>query len=141
MHCPVSLPPLRRRPPGWLRLRLILAALCLGGAAVFAGDETTDPATPLSREQAFALALEAHTARDRAAVLHWLRIAATDGLVPAQEMLGATLLSVDRGDGAPDPREICEAREWFHRAALQGSAIGRMHRDLLNRSPAGRRCG
>lgn len=79
MHCLVSLPPLRRHPPGWLRLRLILAALCLGGAAVFAGDEAIGAATPLPGAQA--------------------------------------------------------------RAALQGSAIGRMHRDLLNRSPAGRRCG
>lgn len=141
MHCLVSLPPLRRPPPGWLRLRLILAALCLGGAAALAGDEGIDPATPLSREQAFALALEAHTARDRPAVLHWLRIAAADELMPAQEMLGVMLLHVDRTEGALDPREACEARAWFHRAALRGSTIGRMHRDLLHRSPAGRQCG
>ncbi|WP_225781612.1 sel1 repeat family protein [Xenophilus sp. Marseille-Q4582] len=100
-----------------------------------------DPALPLTREQAFSLALEADTQRDRAAVLHWLRRAARADLLPAQEMLGVVLMQGLLPAGAEGARARCEARDWFHRAAQQGSAIGRMHRDLINRALAGQVCG
>jgi len=116
-----------------------VAALAATGALAGAGG--VDPTLPLTREQAFSLALEAETMRDRAAVLHWLRRAASADLMPAQEMLGVVLMHGVLPAGGPAARESCEAREWFNRAAEQGSAIGRMHRDFINRSPAGRRCG
>ena len=118
--------------------------LCAGlaGAATATASELhgIDPALSLTREQAFSLALEAETQRDRAAVLHWLRRAAHADLRPAQEMLGVVLMQGLLPAGEPQLQERCEAREWFHRAAQQGSAIGRMHRDFINRSPEGRRC-
>lgn len=113
-----------------------LAALAAAASPVHG----IDPALPLTREQAFSLALEADTQRDRAAVLHWLRRAAQADLLPAQEMLGVVLMQSRLPAGEPRLQERCEARDWFHRAALQGSAIGRMHRDFINRSPEGRRC-
>ena len=120
------------------RAGLLCAALA--GAAAAGARHGIDPALPLTPEQAFSLALEAETQRDRAAVLHWLRRAAQADLLPAQEMLGVVLMQGLLPAGEPRVQERCEARDWFHRAAQQGSAIGRMHRDFINRSPEGRRC-
>lgn len=119
---------------------LLACAGAAGGAAPGHGPHDIDLAQPLTPEQAFSLALEAETQRDRPAVLHWLRRAARAELLPAQEMLGVVLMQGVLPAGEPRPQERCEARDWFHRAALQGSAIGRMHRDFINRSPEGRRC-
>ncbi|RZL61318.1 MAG: hypothetical protein EOP81_17400 [Variovorax sp.] len=73
-------------------------------------------------------------------MLHWLRRAAQAELLPAQEMLGVVLMQGPMPLGTARTAAHCEARDWFHRAATQGSAIGRMHRDFINRSPEGRRC-
>lgn len=112
-------------------------ALALGGVPHGARGETAMPLTP---EQRFSLALEAQTARDYGAMVGWLRSAAEAGHRPAQEMLGMVLLGGPTLFGAAVPRAPCEALGWFIRAADQGSEIGRAHRNLLNRQPAGRRC-
>ena len=98
-------------------------------------------ATPLTPQQRFSLALEAQTEKDYGAMLRWLRTSAEAEFRPAQEMLGMALLAGPALFGDAVRREPCEALDWFIRAADQGSEIGRAHRDLLNRQPAGRRCG
>ena len=113
---------------------LLLATLigCASAAAAAASEPSSD--------QAFELALEAQSHRDYAQMLHWLRSAARREHRAAQEMLGVVLLQGSSLFGPQVARDACAAREWLARAAEQGSEIGRMHRNLLNRQRALLRC-
>lgn len=121
-----------------LGARALWAALTMGLACTTAGADRP-PAEP-SREQAYALALEAQTGRDYPAMLQWLRQAAAQGLVPAQELLGVVLLGGPQLLGPTMDAAPCEALAWFRQAADQGSGTGRLHRDLLQRQAFGARC-
>lgn len=136
------LPTVQRRPSAlqiaWRAAwAAAMIALALGGLPGHAAEETEVPPTP---DQAYALALEAQTDKDYAGMLQWLRTSAAAGFVPAQELLGIALLGGPALFGNAVRREPCEAHAWFVRAADEGSEIGRMHRDLMNRQLRGRRC-
>ena len=91
-------------------------------------------------DQAFELALEAQSHRDYAEMLQWLRSAAERDHRAAQEMLGVVLLQGPALFGPQVARDPCAARDWLVRAAEQGSEIGRLLRNLLNRQRAVLRC-
>ena len=112
---------------------LLLAALACGGKAA-----PLD--SGLTNEQLFELALEAQSHRDYGQMLDRLHIAAQGGHRGAQELLGVVLLQGPPMFGSQVVRDACAARIWLARAAQQGSEIGRLHRDLMNRQRAELRC-
>ncbi|WP_313389103.1 sel1 repeat family protein [Achromobacter aegrifaciens] len=100
----------RRPRVHWPALALLVLSLQGSGLAVAASlDPHTTPA------QKYALALEAQTQGDYAAMTQWLRAAASDGHAPAQRMLGIALV------GGPTlyGEDLCEGRRWLLRAARQ----------------------
>ena len=109
-------------------------------AAFAAGASTAPMDSGLTNEQLFELALEAQSHREYDRMLDNLHIAAQGGHLGAQELLGVVLLQGQQLFGPQVARDPCAARIWLTRAAEQGSEIGRLHRNLLNRQPAELRC-
>ena len=66
--------------------------------------------------------------------------AARGGHRGAQERLGVVLLQGPELFGPQVPRDPCAAGRWLSQAALQGSEVGRLQRDLMNRQRAQPRC-
>ena len=112
---------------------LVLAALAAGAAGMPSG-------TSLSSEQLFELALEAQSHREYDRMLARLDDAARRGHRGAQEMLGVVLLQGPELFGPQVPRDACAAQRWLAQAAQQGSEVGRLQRDLMNRQRAQLRC-
>lgn len=112
---------------------LLLAALAGGAGGMPA-------ATNLSNEQLFELALEAQSHREYERMLARLDDAARSGHRGAQELLGLVLLQGPELFGPQVPRDLCTARRWLSEAALQGSEVGRLQRDLMNRQRSRLRC-
>lgn len=110
--------------------------------AAFAAGAGTLPSGPgrLSNEQLFELALEAQSHREYGQMLDRLKDAAGAGHVGAQELLGVVLLQGPELFGPQVARDPCAARQWLARAAGQGSEVGRLQRDLMNRQRAELRC-
>ncbi|CAB3630298.1 MULTISPECIES: SEL1-like repeat protein [Achromobacter] len=104
----------RRPRVHWPALALLALSLQGSGLAVAASlDPHTTPA------QKYALALEAQTQGDYAAMTQWLRAAASDGHAPAQRMLGIALLGGPTLYGESLRADLCEGRRWLLRAARQ----------------------
>lgn len=123
--------------PPWFRA-LALSA-CVGAAAAPALASGSLPAVP-TPEQGFQMGMEAQAARDYRAMLTLLRDAAGRGSVEAQEMLGMALLVGPTLYGPAVPANRCEAGLWLRKAVAQGSEVGRVQLDFLNRlrqSPSG----
>ena len=122
-----------------LRWRIVLSGvLCLTAALSAAGPVEGD--ADLHAAQRFQLALEAQTARDYRTMLELLREAAAQGDAEAQEMLGMVLLTGPVLYGMSVRADRCEARQWMHQAAMQGSETAKVQLTFLNRlrnSPAG----
>jgi TPR repeat protein len=114
-----------------LRAAVVLAFATLPG---FAAPAHAAIAPGQSAEMQFALAAEATTLREYAEMLRLLRLSAEGGYLPAQESLAMALLNGQALFGSAVPRDVCGAFMWFGRAAVQGSAIGRRHVTLLNRT-------
>ncbi|MBO1013140.1 sel1 repeat family protein [Achromobacter sp. SD115] len=107
----------RRAPVHWPALALLVLALHGSGMAEAGSlDPHTTPA------QKYALALEAQTQGDYAAMAQWLRTAAGDGHAPAQRMLGIALLGGPALYGESLRADLCEGRQWLLRAARQDGA-------------------
>ncbi|MFD4837541.1 sel1 repeat family protein [Achromobacter sp. NPDC058515] len=102
----------------WPGLALIALALQASGAAE-ANAGFGAYATPA---QQYALALEAQTVGDYAAMMTWLRAAARDGHVPAQRMLGVALIGAPALYGPSQTADLCEGRLWLMRAARSDGA-------------------
>lgn len=101
----------------WPALALLALTLHGSGGAQAGGlDPYTTPA------QKYALALEAQTQGDYAAMAQWLRAAASDGHAPAQRMLGIALLGGPALYGASLVADLCEGRRWLLLAARQDGA-------------------
>lgn len=109
-------------------------------AALAAGASTAPLDSGLTNEQLFELALEAQSHRDYGQMLDRLHIAAQGGHRGAQELLGVVLLQGPLLFGSQVERDPCAARIWLARAAEQGSEVGRLYRNLLNRQRAELRC-
>lgn len=109
-------------------------------AALAAGASTAALDSGLTNEQLFELALEAQSHRDYGQMLDRLHIAAQGGHRGAQELLGVVLLQGPLLFGSQVVRDPCAARVWLARAAEQGSEVGRLYRNLLNRQRAELRC-
>ena len=125
------------------RARCGLAFAMLVFAAATSGAKGAPEVMPewMSHEQKFQLAMEAQTARDYRTMLTLLRQAATQGNVEAQEMLGMALLVGPTLYGAGVKADRCEAGLWLRKAVAQGSEVGKVQLDFLNRlrqSPSGR---
>lgn len=86
----------------------------------------------LTSDQVFQLALEARTERDYPAMLTLLRQAGNDGHLQAQETLSSVLLSGANLYGNAIAANPCEAEQWAQRAALQGSAVARHLKTVMN---------
>jgi TPR repeat protein len=127
-----------------LRWRICLSGLLCLVAALFAANPS-DASAQIQAEQRFQMALEAQADRDYRGMLELLRQAAEEGNAEAQEMLGMVLLSGPTLYGPAVQADRCEAREWMHRAAVQGSETAKVQLAFLNRlrgSPEGRNvCG
>ncbi|QVQ26527.1 sel1 repeat family protein [Achromobacter deleyi] len=104
----------------WPGMALMALALHASGQAE-AGAGFGGYASPA---QQYALALEAQTRGDYAAMLTWLRAAAHDGHVPAQRMLGVALIGGPVLYGPSLRADLCEGRRWLLRAARQNEAPG-----------------
>jgi hypothetical protein len=88
----MNLATLRARAARWPGLAVIALALhASGGAEANAG-----LGSPITPTQQYALALEAQTQGDHAAMLAWLRAAARADHEPAQRMLGMVLIGRPR---------------------------------------------
>jgi len=112
---------------------LLFAALAAGAATVPSGPG-------LTTEQLYELALEAQSHREYGRMLEHLNEAAQRGHVGSQELLGVVLLQGPALFGPQVARDPCAARQWLMRAAEQGSEVGRLHRNLLNRQRGELRC-
>ncbi|KRC78569.1 hypothetical protein ASE30_26055 [Achromobacter sp. Root83] len=104
----------------WPALALIALAVYASGTAE-ANAGFGGYATPA---QQYALALEAQTQGDYAAMLTWLRAAAHAGHVPAQRMLGVVLIGGPALYGPAQRADLCEGRQWLLRAARQNKGQG-----------------
>ena len=109
-------------------------------AALAARASTASIDSGLTNEQLFELALEAQSHRKYDRMLDNLHVAAQGGHRGAQELLGVVLMQGPLLFGPQVARDPCAAGIWLARAAQQGSEVGRMHRDLLNRQRAQVRC-
>ncbi len=94
---------------------------------------TTTAAATTTPEQKFQLAMEAQTHKEYASMLRLLRQAAAAGDREAQEMLGLTLLIGPTLYGPAVKADRCEAAMWLRRAAAQGSEVGKVQLDFVNR--------
>jgi len=104
----------RRPRVHWPALALLVLSLQGSGLAVAASlDPHTTPA------QKYALALEAQTQGDYAAMTQWLRAAASDGHAPAQRMLGIALVGGPTLYGEALRAGLCQGGRWLLRAARQ----------------------
>lgn len=109
--------------------------------AAWAAAATGTPAgADLTNEQLFELALEAQSHREYDRMLERLNDAAQGGHRGAQELLGVVLLQGPELFGPRVPRDTCAAQRWLAKAAMQGSEVGRLQRDLMNRQRAQLRC-
>lgn len=99
----------------WPALALIALALHASGMA----EARTGLGSPITPAQQYALALEAQTQGDYAAMLAWLRASARDGHAPAQRMLGVVLIGGPALYGPSETADLCEGRLWLLRAARQ----------------------
>ncbi|QIL82787.1 sel1 repeat family protein [Diaphorobacter sp. HDW4A] len=129
-------PKLTSHPTG---SHLVLLALCtvlaLSRGISLVGDaQAADLASSPthSPEQVYQMALEARTERDYPAMLRLLREAGDAGEVRAQELLASVLLVGPGLYGNAVTTDPCEASRWAHRAAMQGSEVGKHQRVLLN---------
>ncbi len=102
----------------WPGLALIAWSLHASGMA----EAGSGLGPPISPAQQYALALEAQTLGDYAAMAQWLRAAAGGGHAPAQRMLGVALLGGPALYGPALPADLCEGRLWLLRAARQEPA-------------------
>ncbi|WGJ89630.1 sel1 repeat family protein [Achromobacter mucicolens] len=109
------LAPLRIRAARWTGAAAIALALQASGVAE-ANNGLGGAITPA---QQYALALEAQTQGDHAAMLAWLRAAARGDHAPAQRMLGVVLIAGPALYGPSLPADLCEGRAWLLRAARQ----------------------
>ncbi len=99
----------------WPAMALMALTLHASGMAE-AGNELGPPLTPA---QQYALALEAQTLGDYAAMAQWLRASARGGHAPAQRMLGMALIGAPALYGSALAADLCEGRLWLLRAARQ----------------------
>lgn len=133
----------RKRPGMAIRLMRWLAVSVLSLQAVLPVNAAEQ--TSVTPGQAYQLALEARTLQDYPAMLSLLRMAGEAGNLRAQEMLGSVLLAGSTLYGDAIRADPCEAARWIWRAALQGSAVAKHQRIVLNGMrdlPAGRQsCG
>ncbi len=119
-------------------LAFVLSALMGATAASVAA-----PAAPRivpTPEQSYQMGMEAQAAREYRAMLSLLRDAAGQGNVEAQEMLGMALLVGPTLYGSAVKANRCEAGLWLRKAVAQGSEVGKVQLDFLNRlrqSPSG----
>ena len=111
----MNLAPLRTRAARWTGAAAIALALPASGVAE-ANNGLGGAITPA---QQYALALEAQTQGDHAAMLAWLRAAARGDHAPAQRMLGVVLIAGPALYGPSLPADLCEGRAWLLRAARQ----------------------
>lgn len=111
--------------------RLAVAGLLLAGFAQAAPPAIVD-ARWSSPEQDYQLALEARTARDYAGMITYLRRAARQDSLAAQELLGSVLLIGGSLYGSQVRVNACEAAQWASRAASRGSAVGAHQLVVLN---------
>ncbi len=107
----------RRAQAHWPAIALL--ALILQGSGLAEAGSLDPHTTPA---QKYALALEAQTQGDYAAMEQWLRAAARDGHGPAQRMLGIALLGGPALYGESLRADLCEGRRWLLRAARQDGA-------------------
>lgn len=129
----------------FLSSRLQSWSLAFALAAAIAGTTSAEIASAMPHvvptpEQNLQLGLEAQTARDYRGMLNFLRTAASQGNVEAQEMLGMALLVGPTLYGPAVKANRCEAGLWLRKAVAQGSYVGRVQLDFLNRlrnSPSG----
>lgn len=112
---------LRARAARWPGLALIALVLQASGAA----EARAGLGGPITPAQQYALALEAQTQGDHAAMLTWLRAAARGDHEPAQRMLGMVLIGGPALYGPLAPADLCEGRAWLLRAARQNDAPSR----------------
>jgi len=96
-----------------------MAAILLALHASGAAEAKTSLGQPIEPAQQYALALEAQTQGDYAAMLAWLRAAARADHAPAQRMLGIALIGGPALYGPAQPADLCEGRAWLLRAARQ----------------------
>lgn len=96
-----------------------LAAVALALHASGMAEAKTGLGPPIEPAQQYALALEAQTQGDYAAMLAWLRAAARADHAPAQRMLGIALIGGPALYGPSQPADLCEGRAWLLRAARQ----------------------
>jgi len=123
-----------RHGPRVLEFSMLICAMA------FAATASAAPLVVPTPEQSFQLGLEAQSARDYRAMLNLLRDAAAQGNVEAQEMLGMVLLVGPALYGPTVKANRCEAGLWLRKAVAQGSEVGKVQLDFLNRlrqSPSG----
>ncbi len=101
------------------RSALALLASALHGSGMAEASSLDPHSTPA---QKYALALEAQTVGDYAAMAQWLRAAASDGHAAAQRMLGIALLGGPALYGESVRADLCEGRRWLLLAARQDGA-------------------
>jgi TPR repeat protein len=109
-------------------------------ATTFAATASATPHIVPTPEQNLQMGLEAQSAREYRTMLNRLRESASHGNVEAQEMLGMALLVGPTLYGPTVKANRCEAGLWLRKAVAQGSAVGKVQLDFLNRlrqSPSG----
>ncbi len=106
---------LRATTARWSGLAVLALALHASGGA----EAKTGLSGPITPAQQYALALEAQTQGDHAAMLAWLRAAARADHEPAQRMLGMVLIGGPALYGPLQTADLCEGRAWLLRAARQ----------------------
>ena len=99
--------------------RASIAAVVLALHASGMAEANTRIGPSLDPAQQYALALEAQTQGDYAAMMAWLRAAARADHAPAQRMLGIALIGGPALYGPSQPADLCEGRAWLLRAARQ----------------------
>ncbi len=107
--------PWRASAARWPGIAAVVLALHASGMA----EANTRIGPPLDPAQQYALALEAQTQGDYAAMMAWLRAAARADHAPAQRMLGIALIGGPALYGPSQPADLCEGRAWLLRAARQ----------------------
>jgi TPR repeat protein len=113
-------------------LRSFLAACAATALLAWAAQAGAADPVPTA-QQTYHLALEAQSERDFHGMARLLRSAAERGEPAAQVWLGMVLLQDPADYGNAFRRDVCEARDWFRRAASQGNEAGKVYVTFLHR--------